>query len=534
MFCPRREIYLENSLIRTYTNTINSENYSGKACMKKINRITLIFATLPLVIIALLLFLRWNEYGQSYKSLANWGKGIFRNSEKAYYTNKVINIIAKWQKTDNNPDSSVSDSNSVFLHFDLEQNAIWLEENGQVKTEDYCEFPFNSGNGALYYPPFPKATELPRRTILQIKDPNQKLQSLFLLKCGSFNFFFDTRTIAGSPVFPAGSVYMSGSSQKTDDYTSLIVSEEEYEKYKNSVSQKKSGQPNEKATTQQTVLEEKKSRWLEGEKLLYMEIEGQVLNAGYELDSLELEAGFDYNAAYAVIQGHGENVVYKYLDLGGGSKTVRAYLKIDYLGNDIWYAKTWPHPKRTLKSDRKLDLEFLIFPDEQIPHSQYRKYIEQGRKLQQSESFPTAKWKAALPDGVVIEIIGIRYSNNPDKWWGPDGSALEFPDYFKIEPIKADENTSQIVWQIKFPENRVGRRTFFVPEGAKDTRTVAAHDRYGNAESVMISVYDSSLEKISFRIGAQASGQTSQYVNFENVSLVPGRNQGFNIETGER
>ncbi|MEJ2649933.1 MAG: hypothetical protein P8016_16180, partial [Sedimentisphaerales bacterium] len=472
--------------------------------------------------------------GQSYKSLAKWGKGFSRFSEQAYYNNKVRNVITKWQKAGNNPDSSVSDSNSVFVHFDLEQNAIWLEEDGQVKAENYCKIPYSSKNSALSYPALPNNTELPKRIILQIKEPNQQLQSQFLLKFGPFNFFFDTRTLAGSPVFPAGSGYISGSSQKIDDYTSLIVSEEEYEKYENSLSQKKSGQPNEKATSRQTILEEKKSRWLEAEKLLYMEIEGQVLNAGYELNSLEVEAGLDYTAAYAVIQGYGENVVYKYLDLGGGVKTVRAYLKIDYVDNNIWYAKTWPHPKRALKSDRKLDLEFLVFPDEQISRSQYRKYIEQGRKVQQSESFPTAKWKADFPGGGIIEILGIRHSDNPDKWWGPDGSALEFPDYFKIESIKADEKNSQIAWQIEFPENRVGRRTFFVPEGAKTTRTVEARDRYGNAESVMISVYDSSLEKTSFQIETQAIGQTSQYANFENVSLIPGRNEGLNIVSGER
>ena len=509
--------------------------------MKKINRIKLIFVALPVAVIALLLFLDFYRSTQSYKSLAGWGKGNLSNSESAYYSNKLRSIVTKWQKAGNDPDG-IKDSNNTFLHIDLEKHAIWLEENGNVEAEDYCKIPFSSSNSVLFYPTIQKNVELPKRTILRITDPDQELGGQFNLNCGPFQFMFDTKTFGGGPSLLVrgpvyiGPDYVSRRSQKADDYISFIVSEEAYNKYRNSIAQKQLDKSREKenGNSRQKALEENKARWFDMEKYLYMEIDGQVLNAGYELNSLEVGAGPDYTAAYAVIQGHGESVIHKYLDLGGGSKTVRAYLKIDYIGNNIWYAKAWPHPKRKLQSDRKLNLEFLIFPDEQISRSQYRKYIKQGRKIQQSESFPTAKWKAALPDGVVIEIIGVRDSNNPDKWWGPDGSALEFPDYFSIESINADENTSQIAWQIKFPENRAERQTFFVPEGAKDTRTVAVRDRYGNAESVMISVYDSSLEKISFSIGTQASGQTSQQVNFENVSLIPSRSLGFNIESGER
>jgi hypothetical protein len=510
--------------------------------MKKINRIKLIVAALPVSVILLLLFFNWYQSCQSYKSLSNWGKGLSRYSEQAYYNNKLRNIITKWQKAANNPNGSIKDSNSTFLHFDLEQNAVWLEENGQVKIEDYIDLPEQT-TWALQYSSLLPTINLPKRVILRTLKVNQILTGQFFLstetRYSSYCFVFDNKIFSGGP-FPRGSIIQnlspaSNNPQVSIDYTSLIISEEEYKKYKDSLAKTNPEQSGEQAneTPETKALEENKAGWLKAEKLLYMEIDGQILNAGYELNSLEVEAGSDYTGACAIMEARGENAIHRYLHLDG-SKTVRAYLKIDYLGDNIWYAGTAPHPARKLETDSKLNLEFLIFPEEQISRSQYRKYIKQGRRLQQSESFPTAKWKAALPDGVVIEILGIRDSNNPDKWWGPDGSALEFPDYFKIESVKADENTSQIAWQIKFPENRGIRQTFFVPEGAKDTRSVAAHDRYGNTESVMISVYDSSLEKISFSIGTQASGQTSEYANFNNVSLVPGRNEGFNIEAGEK
>ena len=503
--------------------------------MKKINRTKLVFAALPVIFIALLLFMRWNEYGRSYKSLANWGNELERYSETAYYSNRAKNIISKWQKACNNPDN-INDSNSTFLHFDLEKNAIWLEDNGQVKNENYINLPEQTF-WVLSYTSFSKTIELPKRIILRTMKIKQEFAGQFVLSTDTryrpYCFIFNNKTNTSGSIFQNTLLPVSINSQPTIDYTSFIINEDDYNQYKDFLFETSSEQYIEKETSKQTAFKENKSKWLDIEKYLYMEIDGQVLNSGFELDSLELEAGPDYTGAYAIIRGSGESVIHKYLGLGASRKNVQSYFKIDYLGNDTWYAGTAPHPKRKLESDRKLNLEFLIFPEEQISRSQYRKYIKLGRRVQQSDDFLSSKWKASLPNGITIEIIGIKSDIEPDIWWGPDGSALEFPDYFQIEPINQYDNVTLVAWQIKLPEKKEGKQMFFDLKGVKDTRTVEARDKYGNVENVFISFFDNPLQKTDFRIGIKESDGVTRIANFNNISLIPGKEQGFEIEVEE-
>ncbi|MBN2588411.1 MAG: hypothetical protein JXA96_00995 [Sedimentisphaerales bacterium] len=340
--------------------------------MKKINRIKLIFAALPVIVIALLLIIPWNQYDRSYKTLAQWGKGKMGVSETAYYNSRIRNIVTKWQeKGDNNGDSK--DPNTSFMHIDLEQNALWLEENGKVNKENYMNLPENiswqlSCTASLNQ-------KLPDKIILRAQKSNSE----------NIKFFFIVNS--------SNTNILKISERRTDKKDSLfgpeaiaIVSEDEYKSYKDSLAQMNSEQSIEKENSEQTALEKNKLRWLEAEKLIYMEIEGQIINAGYELASTAVGAGPDYTSAYAVINANVDNILYQYLDFEG-----RAYLKIDYLGDEIWYAKTVPDPTQnpTQKptSDLKHDFEFLIFPDEQISRSQYMKYIKQGHKLHQSEKY---------------------------------------------------------------------------------------------------------------------------------------------------
>ena len=503
--------------------------------MKKRNQIKLIFAAVSVIILAMLWFLHWNEYGKSYKSLVKWGQGNTRYVEQIYYSTRVKDIITEWQNESNNPDDKVRDSNSIFLHLVLNQNAIWLEENGMCKEEYYVTLPYTK-KSILFYAESKPTNELPNHTILQIKKPEQELSGQFYLDCGQYNFVFDTKKCDGGPspgLFPK---FIVGDIKQSIDYTSLIVSEEEYKKYKDSLTEIKSEQPakEDNDDSRNISLEEKKSNWLKAEKLLYMEIDGQLLNRGYELRSLEVQTGPDYTGAYAIISASKDNPLHKYLGFDIGVSNINVYFKIDCLDNNIWYVKTWPHPKRKLDSDRKVNLEFLVFPDEQIPRSQYSKYIKQGRELQQAKDYLNSKWKAALPNGVIIKIIGITGSNEPrKKWWGPDGGVLEFPDYFTIKPMKNDENSFLIAWQIKFPEKIDARQMFFDLEGVKETYSIDARDKYGNTESVTISSFDDSRVKTNLRAGIKEKENISQCAIFKNISFVPGKNQGFEIEVQE-
>jgi hypothetical protein len=471
--------------------------------MRKISSIKLIFAALSVVVIVLLLYLHFSQSCKSYKSLAIWGQMGMGYSEQAYYTNKLRNIITEWQRAGKRIDTN---KNNTYLLIDLAKNAIWLEENGHVKNDYYFEFP-KQNSWILNYSSPQKSIELPKRTILYIKEKEQQLTGQFYLygviTKKTYYCSFDTITCSMDIPFPLSIRRIGPEFTNAQDYTSLIVSEEEYKKYKGSLAQTNPEQFDENETFRQKILEDHILKWLEIENYLHMEIVGQIQNAGYELRSLELRAGPDYTAANAIIEAHGESILNKYLNTDWGNKTVRAYFKIDYLGDGIWYAKTSPNPKLKLQSNKKFDLEFLIFPFEQIPRLQYKKYTKEGRKAQQPESFISSKWKITLPNNLIVKILGIRDTNNPDIWWGPDGKRFNSPLYFinKIPDTNETEKNLQIVWQIKWPENKTGGQPFFNPEGAKSTYGGNITDRYGNEEGVMISFYDTSNQKADLKVG---------------------------------
>ena len=510
--------------------------------MKKISRIKLLFVALPVIVITLFLFMRWNEYSRSYKSIINWGNGLQRYSETIYYSNRVKRIITKWQDACKNSDNK-EDSNNTFLHFDLGKNTIWLEEQGQMKKYNCIELPEHT-TWKMKYSWAKGSVILPKNIILRTLKNNQQFAGQFFLYTDTryrpYCFIFNIQTCS-SGSFLQGTIIQNFNASSINppnavDYTEFIISEENYKIFKNSVSEINSGQSIEKETPEQITLEENKLKWFDIEKYLYMEIDGQVKNAGYELNSLEVEAGPDYTGAYAIIKGSGESAVHtihKLFDLAGGSKTVRAYLQIDNIGDGIWYAKTKPHPKRKLESDRKLNLEFLIFAEEQIPRSQYKKYIDKGRRLPQLEDLLSTKWNASLPNGTYIEIIGIRDGNEPDKWWGPDGSIRELPNNFRIEPINKFDDTTLVMWRIKLPEKKEGKQMVFDFDSVKDIGTVQILNRYGIGQNIMYSVLDNSIQKTNFRIEINDNDNVSDIVIFKNISLIPGKDQGYKVEYEE-
>ena len=336
--------------------------------MKKRTFIKIFFILFSLTII-LFYVLDLYQSRKSYKTLANWKTAKMGVSETAYYSKRIRNIITKWQQVCNSPDN-IEDYYKTFLHIDLEKKAIWLEENGKVKKQNYTNLP-EKYSWDLCYPGTSNQVIL-KKAILRTRRVYEEFTGCFTIRTRYFSCFFDAKT------FHIG-FNLSGMQQT--NISSLIISQEQYNQYEESIIEAKSDQSDENEDSEKIALQENISRWLEAEKLFYKEIEGQIINAGYEFDSIEITAGPDYTAAHAIITAHGENVLFKLLDLGGSSKTIRAYFKIDYLEDGIWYVRTAPDPKRQLKSDRKFNLEFLVFAQEQIPLSKYRKYIKQGRGI---------------------------------------------------------------------------------------------------------------------------------------------------------
>jgi beta-lactamase regulating signal transducer with metallopeptidase domain len=74
-------------------------------------------------------------------------------------------------------------------------------------------------------------------------------------------------------------------------------------------------------------------------------------------------------------------------------------------------------------------------PLEQI-HSVAFRISTKDENEQQTESQKTNKFKATLPNGVTVELVGVcEHPSTGKQWWKPDGSILEKAPYEKLDHI---------------------------------------------------------------------------------------------------
>ena len=151
------------------------------------------------------------------------------------------------------------------------------------------------------------------------------------------------------------------------------------------------------------------AKWLKVEKQLYREIEKQVSMAGYDMRRLVVNAGADYSAAHAEYQGSREGGFF------GGHSSVDGYLKIDYLGDDVWYARGVPNPRAGRASGAPLGLEFLVCATREIAGTEHDRWVSKGRGRQPEGVMPPSRWRTTLPNGAIVEFIGICESPSAGK-----------------------------------------------------------------------------------------------------------------------
>ena len=410
-----------------------------------------------------------------------WDRGLVSNTEREYYYNKMDRIIKDWQDTKRSAERDnsgrLADSYNTYLVIDMDKKALWIEENGQISLDEYCEFPEKTDFNFYHYTPQGN-TELSGRTVLKMRGFNtsQMTPEMFFIS------FYGTKGYLvinfsshgrggnkGSGSINKPSVTISPSTNPDKLYGSVLVSEGEYKNYLESIP----------GSGEVVTENENKNAWNKTEKLLYMEIEKQVIKAGYKLSDITVKPGPDYTAAHAEIRGRSNSIV---KELFGGS-SFESYLKIDYLGNDVWFAKSSVNTKFTSKSTkREMDFEFLINPNKKITGSQQREFIKKGRELQKLNSIPQSRYKARLSNGTTIELVGI--CENPSagkKWWGPDGNPRNIVPYINTEPYdrpREDRNIYEFAWRIT-PQSGMSSSV----EGSNGSYYHAVYDRYGNSLS---------------------------------------------------
>ena len=439
------------------------------------SRIKIIVVVVLLAGLSVALYLRRPKSGWD----PGWDKGLASSSERNFYYQRMNRIIEDWQNTkrtaERYDDSRLKESYNTYLVVDMDRKALWIEEAGRIRAEDYIDFPKETKWIFNHYTPKGE-TELTGRTMLKIRgfntDRNTREQFCLIGRgTGGYLALDFNASSKGGPVGPGtlnkpSFTFPSSSASDDNSYGSILVTEEEYKQYRDSLPE--SG----------TVVTEDENRkvWSRIQKYLYMEIERQMASEGFELRNVSFAPGPDYSAAHAEIKGRNDNIVQKIL---GGPSSVDVYLKMDYLGNDIWYAKSTVNPEGPSRIGPTLDLEFLISPEGKVANSLKTELLKKGRDIQKT-SMPESKWKATLSNGTTIEFLGI--CENPSygkQWWGPDGSPVDYIPYANIEPYgspREDRKIYEFAWRI-IPQT--GMSCSF--EGNNGAYYHRVYDRYGNS-----------------------------------------------------
>jgi hypothetical protein len=491
--------------------------------MEKRTWARLIIAGLVIAAFAIGLYLCWSPIGRSPDPLESWGRGNPTISERNFYIGRIGQIIDHWfqtaRKMDSDVDGRIKDIYRNLLVIDMDKQAIWIEDNGQMLKPYNTEFPVGL-EWTCYHSTPKRNTELTGQIVLRFRGfhTGRLSPEFFCLvgqspNSGHISFQFNGRTKVsdyGAGQFSLKSYRFDSIGDSENLYGSLIVTDDEYQRYRNYVanpnilrSDKESKQSN-----GLLELEANKSDWNRIEKYLYTEIDKQVRKAGYELRNLSVEPGPDYSAGYAEVRGYNQGFLRGIL---GRPSSVEAYLKIDYLGNDIWYAKSAVNPLRPIPARQRLDCEFLICPQGDVPTPTRKELIEKGRQKQQQDgSVPESKWKAVLSNGATVEFIGICENPSAGKtWWGPDGSGLNYVPYINTEAYgrpREDRKIYEFAWRTTSP--RGNQAVTYSLEGSTGSYYRQIHDRYGDRIIEGLSAngygFDKSQQKTTFKLGLAA------------------------------
>ncbi|MHC4119407.1 MAG: hypothetical protein ACYSWO_18080 [Planctomycetota bacterium] len=482
--------------------------------MRKRTWAKLIASLLLVGAIAVGLCIRWSPIVQGSDPSAGWGRGDPTLSERTYHSSRINRIAETWAQTRRYANleehARFGESYRTILVIDLDRKAVWIENGGQIRENNYAELP--SQMKWRLHRITPEANkELFGRVALKMRGFNssQHAPEIFQLVGrgrGQGHYDFQFHASGGRGVYNPGrfrpAAYRSRSSKKVENpYGSLLVTDSEYEQLR------ADGESPE--TPADNVIEKNKANWLRVEKSLYAQIEKHLGQAGFKPYRLKVAPGPNFSAGHAEIRGRNDSVMSQFF---GGRTYVETYLKIDYLGNDIWYAKSARHPQRGSIARRNLDLEFIVCPTAEIADSRRQDLLAEGRKMQQSVRTASSAQQVTLANGTTIEFIGVCESPSAGRqWWGPDGSLLDYVPYINAEPNRRTGQGTKIydlAWSIRHPSGSYGYRQSW--EGTRGSHSRQVRDRYGYRPMQELSGggrgFEESRRKTTWRLGV-AGGQ---------------------------
>jgi len=478
-----------------------------------------------------------------------WGGTNLTLSEAAYYQDRVRGVIRAWiemgQHAAHDEEGRFKEPHHAYLVLDAAHRAIWIEDDGQVLEAYVAELPeqmtwtvhHDSGSTLA---PCAEVTRLRHRGAHADRHCPELIWLAGQHGAGwHVSFCFNSDFLGEVKAFDCPfHAHRSAPPRKEgmNYYDSIIVSAAEYEESRllgaceNEAGTNKRGSP-------RTVLDERRARWLNVEKRLYQAIEGQVIRAGgYDSRHLTVKPGPDYSGAYAEMVMDTTSL---YRRWRGGSQTAYLYATIDFLGHSVWYVRSRPDPRvyfvRT--GPEPPQLEFLVSGGAPIKRADRTGWIKKGRAIADDPPPPHSQWRAPLPNGAIVELVGACETSAADKrWWGPDGSPIDYAPSFPAAlhgHATTDQKIVELMWRVCRPGTT---RTLSVQASSINGPPLGHRQPCARHGTELLDVYchsfafEKSQERSTVTLGVDVDGLGVQQVQFTNISLAPGRDFGLEIE----
>ena len=366
---------------------------------------------------------------------AGWGQGKMKVSERYYYEGRFRIIMDRWRdiawnsKTDR--EGRLVQPHHAYLHIDLDKEAIWIEDQGKVRQEDYMELPSHM-KWELHHLTEHAKTRLPASVCLKNRGKyTSRLfrEIIYLIGNGRGGDHLDFRIesansnsdYGGGPGPAITLLPKSNKKQEKEPYGSILVSEEEYAEYVEKRAPDTNGsrlQDNDKDV----------GRWSSTQKRIYQQIEVEIGKRDYELRKIEHNRAIDYSAMLAKVNCKRKDRSWDFLPLRRsrvtGPYNMDFLVKADHLGQGVWYAKSYPYMHGTGQTDF-LEMDFIVHGTAKMSKRVYKDWIAKGQSKHNVSLDSKSEWSVALADGTRVEFVGVkRGSVVGGQCWGPDGSLL--------------------------------------------------------------------------------------------------------------
>ena len=490
-----------------------------------------------------------------------WGRGQLKVSEAAYYVARIGRIVQQWRemaaRAEQDADGRLKQPYPVYLVIDTTAQAVWIEASGTMLPEFRCEL--RRGLTWRVHHCEPKGTkELPGPVRLQFRGlqaTRQWPESLYLVgQSGSrehLSFLIGCRVGLNGDhgkgrFVPTGTQHIL--QDGVDYYESILVGDAEYKKQRPSLS---AAEGNNHGVSGLVA-------WSKVEKRLYQTIESQIGETGFRLYDLKVEPGPAWSAAHAHVSARRGT---RWQHLFGGVQQATGYMKIDHLGEGLWYAST--APQALPGGATVLELEFVVSESGSPPPEERSHRVVEGRERQHPTTPPASPWQVALPNGATVAILGISQVTDGERpWWGPDGSTVpSIPEFYCESRPPQDKQLArryEMVWIVDWPSPLFGSTHFcWASKSRSDPPLLPciACDRYGeryrhSSDMDIVETLGSPVggamrclhaggilcgpsdTQATFSLGLRFDNGNVEWVTFRSISLRPGEDPGFEIVQG--